>query len=451
MRVVGVGEVTRYLRDLLEEDYNLQDLWVRGEVTNYSQSSNGHSYFSLKDETALLRCVLFGGRGRDIPTLRNGMAALAHGRLSVYEARGEYQFYADAVEDAGVGALQREFEAMRTRLEAEGLFADERKRPLPVAPRVIGVVTSLAAAALRDILRTLSLRAPMLRVIIAPALVQGVGAADQIANAIDALNAQGEAEVIVVARGGGALEELWAFNEEAVARALARSKIPIVTGVGHESDFTIADFVADTRASTPTAAANVASPDMALWRAAIAEQGLSLDEQIMWLVERRQARLDQAIERLARQHPASQIADGRRHLEEKRRTLQRAMAHALLLRQERVRASASRLDTLSPLKTLGRGYAIVRQAESNAVISSARQAEQARRLRIQFADGAVVAITGNAPAPHHETRHRRAVADVALNQLSFLDVAEAPTEEPLALGESPADSSSGHGKALPHE
>ena len=451
MRVVGVGEVTRYLHDLLEEDYNLQDLWVRGEVTNYSQSSNGHCYFSLKDETAILRCVLFGGRGRDVPTLRNGMAALAHGRLSVYEARGEYQFYADAVEDAGVGALQREFEAMRSRLEAEGLFADERKRLLPVAPRVIGVVTSLAAAALRDILRTLSLRAPLLRVIIAPALVQGVGAAEQIANAIDALNAQGEAEVIIVARGGGSLEELWAFNEEAVARAIARSKIPIVTGVGHESDFTIADFVADARASTPTAAATIAAPDMAQWRAAIAEQELSLDEQIAWLVEQRQARLDQTIARLARQHPASQIVDGQRRLEEKERALQRAMSHALLLRQERARAAALRLDTLSPLKTLGRGYAIVRQAGSNALISSARQAEQARRVRIQFADGAVVAVTGNIPAPNQESRRRRAVADVALNQLSFLDVAEAPTEEPSARGESPADNSSGHGKALPHE
>jgi exodeoxyribonuclease VII large subunit len=451
MRVVGVGEVTRYLHDLLEEDYNLQDLWVRGEVTNYSQSSNGHCYFSLKDETAILRCVLFGGRGRDVPVLRNGMAALAHGRLSVYEARGEYQFYADAVEDAGVGALQREFEAMRTRLEAEGLFADERKRQLPDTPRVIGVVTSLAAAALRDILRTLSLRAPLLRVIIAPALVQGVGAADQIANAIDALNAQGEAEVIIVARGGGSLEELWAFNEEVVARAIARSKIPIVTGVGHESDFTIADFVSDARASTPTAAATMAAPDMAQWRATIAEQELSLDEQITWLVEQRQTRLDQASERLARQHPASQIADGRRRLEEKERALQRALTHALLLRQERARASASRLDTLSPLKTLGRGYAIVRQAETNAVISTARQAEQARRLRIQFADGSVVAITGNVPAPNQETRRRRAVADVALNQLSFLDVAEAPTEEPSAQGESPADNPSGHGKALPHE
>jgi exodeoxyribonuclease VII large subunit len=316
---------------------------------------------------------------------------------------------------------------------------------------VIGVVTSLAAAALRDILRTLSLRAPLLRVIIAPALVQGVGAADQIANAIDALSAQGEAEVIIVARGGGSLEELWAFNEEVVARAIARSKIPVVTGVGHESDFTIADFVADSRASTPTAAATIAAPDMAQWRAAIAEQELVLDEQITWLVEQRETRLGQTFERLARQHPASQIADGRRRLEEKERALQRAISHALLLSQERARASASRLDTLSPLKTLGRGYAIVRQAETNTVISSARQAEQAHRLRIQFADGSVVAITGAIPAPNQEARRRRAVADVALNQLSFLDVAEAPTEEPSARGESPAGDSPDHGKALPHE
>jgi exodeoxyribonuclease VII large subunit len=444
MRIVGVCEVTRYLHDLLEEDYNLQDLWVRGEVTNYSQSSNGHCYFSLKDETAILRCVLFGGRGRQIPTLRNGMAALAHGRLSVYEARGEYQFYADAVEDAGVGALQREFEVMRTRLEAEGLFADERKRPLPPSPRVIGVVTSLAAAALQDILRTLSLRAPLLRVIIAPTSVQGVGAAEQIANAIDALNAHGEAEVIIVARGGGSLEELWAFNEEPVARAIAASARPVVTGVGHESDFTIADFVADARASTPTAAATIASPDMTQWRAAIAGQRLLLDELATWLVEQRAIRLEQTTERLARLHPASQIADGRRSREEKERALQRAMSHVLLLRQERARATALRLDTLSPLKTLGRGYAIVRDAETSAVISSTRQAEQARHVRIQLADGSVAAVIANTPTPKQAIRRTRVVADVALNQLSFLDVAEAPTD-------APADSSSGQGKVLPHE
>jgi exodeoxyribonuclease VII large subunit len=428
MRVVGVGEITRYLHDVLEEDYNLQDLWVRGEVTNYSQSSNGHCYFSLKDEVSVLRCVLFGGRGRQLPTLRNGMAALAHGHLGVYEARGEYQFYADAVEDAGIGALQREFEMMRTRLEAEGLFADERKRPLPPSPRVIGVVTSLAAAALQDILRTLSLRAPLLRVIVAPALVQGVGAAEQIANAIDTLNAQGEAEVILVARGGGAMEELWAFNEEPVARAIARSRLPIITGVGHESDFTIADFVADMRASTPTAAATIAAPDATQWRAALEEQRLRLDELIDWRVEQHERDLAYAAERLARLHPASQIATERRRVDSAEHDLQRAMTQRLLFQQERARATALRLDALSPLKTLGRGYAIVRQAETNAVISSAQEAERARRLRIQYADGSVVAVTGTTSASKQESRRARTMADVAVNQLSFLDVIETSTD-----------------------
>jgi exodeoxyribonuclease VII large subunit len=446
-----VGEVTRYLHDLLEEDYNLQDLWVRGELTNYSQSSAGHRYFSLKDETAILRCVLFGGRGAQLPALRNGMAVLAHGRLSVYEARGEYQFYADTVEDAGVGVLQRQFEALRARLEAEGLFDDARKRPLPEAPRVIGVVTSLSAAALRDILRTLSLRAPLLRVIIAPALVQGVGAAEQIASAIDALNAQGEAEVILVARGGGSLEELWAFNEEPVARAIARSRLPIVAGIGHESDFTIADFVADTRASTPTAAAAAAAPDMAQWRDTIVEQRLRLDEQITWLVERRHTDLSASTHRLARLHPASQIAAGRRRIEGAERALQRSWSQLLIWRRERARTSALRLDALSPLKTLGRGYAIVRWAETGAVITTLREAEQARRLRIQFADGSVIAVTGDVTTRAQATRRAHTIADVAVNQLTLPDVDDTPMAPQGVCDETPTNLSSGHGKASPHE
>ncbi len=451
MRIVGVGEVTRYLHDLLEEDYNLQDLWVRGEVTNYSQSSAGHCYFSLKDETAILRCVFFGGRGRQTPTLRNGMAALAHGSLSVYEARGEYQFYADAVEDAGVGALQREFEAMRTRLEAEGLFSDARKRPLPECPKVIGVVTSLSAAALRDILRTFSMRAPLLRIIIAPASVQGVGAAEQIAGAIDALNAQGEADIILVARGGGSLEELWAFNEESVARAIARSKLPVVTGVGHESDFTIADFVADVRASTPTAAATIAAPDIAQSRAAINEQRLRVDELASWLIDERESDLAYSADRLARLHPASQIADGQRRLEDKQRALRRAMSQSLLFLHERARTSALRLDTLSPLKTLGRGYAIVREEGTNAVISSVKQAEQTRRMKLQFADGSISVGAGEGGRPRQDTRRARMAADVALNQLSFLDAIDLFGETSHEQDGSPANRSSRNGKAPPHE
>jgi exodeoxyribonuclease VII large subunit len=451
MRVVAVGEVTRYLHDLLEEDYNLQDLWVRGELTNYSQSPAGHRYFTLKDETAILKCVMFGARGAEVPSLRNGMAALAHGRLSVYEARGECQLYVDSVEDAGVGALQRQFEAMRARLEAEGLFADERKRPLPIAPRVIGVVTSLAAAALRDILRTLSLRSPLLRVIIAPALVQGIGAAEQVANAIDALNQHGAAEVIIVARGGGSLEELWVFNEEAVARAIARSQLPVVTGIGHESDFTIADFVADVRASTPTAAATIASPDATQWGAAVADQRLRLVEQVSWLIEQRRSALSQTSMRLARLHPDSGIAAGRVRIAEAERALRRATAHVLLLRQERARATALRLDALSPLRTLGRGYTIVRKAESNALVSTVRQVERGGRLRIQFADGTVVAVAGPPEPQGRDEPRAPARADVALDPPSLPAVDEAPLGATRVRQESPPDVSSGHGKAPTHE
>src|SRR5262249_37915699 len=278
MRIVAVSELSGYLKALMEEDYFLQDVWVRGEISNYSQSSAGHRYFSLKDEYATLRCVLFHGNGSAAPTMRNGMDVLAHGRMSIYEARGDMQFYVDAVEDAGIGVLHQRFEVLKQRLEAEGLFALERKRPLPSVPAVVGVVTSPTGAALRDIVRTLRLRCPLVRVILAPSAVQGDGAAAQLAAAIDALNAHGEAEVIVVARGGGSLEELWAFNEEVVAHAIARSRVPVVTGVGHETDFTIADFVADVRSSTPTAAATAVVPDANTWRDMLLDTGMQLDQ-----------------------------------------------------------------------------------------------------------------------------------------------------------------------------
>ncbi len=268
---------------MLEEDYYLQDVWVRGEVTNYTQAPSGHRYFSLKDERATLGCVLFRGSGGYVPPLRNGMAIVAHGRFSVFEQRGAYQFYVDAVEAAGIGELHLRFEELKARLEAEGLFAAERKRVLPPCPAVVGVVTSASAAALRDILRTLRLRCPLTRVVVAPTLVQGEGAAEQVAAALDALNAHGQADVVIVARGGGSLEELWAFNEEVVARAIARSAIPVVTGVGHETDFTIADFVADYRASTPTAAASAVVPDASAWREALAET----HERLTFLVAQR--------------------------------------------------------------------------------------------------------------------------------------------------------------------
>ena len=392
MRIVAVGELTRYLKDLLDEDFFLQDVWVRGEITNYSQSAAGHRYFALKDETAQLRCVCFRGSGWSVPPLRNGMAVLAHGRLTVYEQQGAYQFYVDAVEEAGIGELHLAFEALKAQLEAEDLFAAERKRPLPACPSVIGIVTSPAAAALRDFVRTLRVRCPLVRVILAPALVQGEGAASQVAAAIAALNAQGESEVIVVARGGGSLEELWAFNEEVVARAIANSRVPVVTGVGHETDFTIADFVADYRASTPTAAAMAVVPDSSAWREEVDEARERLDALAAARVSAENERLAVLDHRLSRTSPTRQIDAARQRLDDTLHALDTLTRHRLDLHGERLRAAALRLEALSPLLTLGRGYAVVRREDDGTLVSRVAQVASGDRLALRLSDGELAAI-----------------------------------------------------------
>ncbi len=394
MRVVAVSEVTNYLKDLLEEDYYLQDVWVQGEISNYVQAASGHRYFSLKDERATLRCALWRGSAGSVPSLRNGMSVLAHGRFSLYEARGDFQLYVDAVEDAGIGELHVRFEQLKARLEAEGLFAPERKRTVPPSPSVVGVVTSASAAAFRDIVRTLRLRCPLVRVILAPTLVQGDGAAEQVALALDALNAHGEADVIIVARGGGSIEELWAFNEEAVARAIARSRIPVITGVGHETDFTIADFVADLRASTPTAAATAAVPDASAWRASLVETRERLDYLVQAQLAGARERLSMAERMLARSSPVQQIDAGRQRVDEARRALDMHMGHALALYREHMRGSVLRLHSLSPLAILGRGFAVVRRDTDGALVSSVAQVGPGIGLRIQVSDGAFTAVAG---------------------------------------------------------
>lgn len=394
MRIVAVGEITQYIKDLLEEDYLLQDVWVRGEVTNYTQSAAGHRYFSLKDEYSAIRCVLFRGNAIITPPMRNGMEVIAHGRVSLYEQRGDYQFYVDAVEEAGIGELHLRFEQLKARLEAEGLFDPERKRPLPPLPAAVGVVTSASGAALRDILRTLRLRCPLVRVILAPALVQGEDAAEQVAAALDLLNAHGEVDVVVVARGGGSLEELWAFNEEAVARAIARSRVPVVTGVGHETDFTIADFVADLRASTPTAAATLVVPDASSWRAGLDEA----QQRLAHLMESRLAaerqRLAAAHHALERAGPARRVADGRQRVDEARHALDVRIDHLIELANQRVRTAALRLHALSPLLTLGRGFAVVQRQADGARIASVAQVSPGQGLTIRLADGAFAATSG---------------------------------------------------------
>jgi exodeoxyribonuclease VII large subunit len=395
MRIVGVGELTLYLKGLLEEDYLLQNVWVRGEITNYTQAASGHRYFSLKDASATLRCVLFrNSAAGPLPSLQNGQSVLAHGRMSLYEQRGDYQFYVDGIELAGEGELHLLFEALKAELEAEGLFSPARKRELPVSPSAVGVVTSTSAAALRDIVRTLRIRCPLVRVVVAAARVQGEGAAAEIATALDRLNAYGEVDVVILARGGGSLEELWAFNEEVVARAIARSQVPVVTGVGHETDFTIADFVADQRASTPTAAAMTVVPDADTWRAGL----LDTRERLRHLIEARvrgeRIRLSSSRTHLAKTSPERILGNARQRVDESQHRLGATVRHLLELQRERLRGSALSLQSLSPLLTIGRGFAVVRRSADGVRVQSVRDVTPGQGLTIQVSDGLLAATAG---------------------------------------------------------
>jgi len=391
--VFSVTQLSHYLKELLETDEILQDVWVRGEISGYRMYPSGHCYFTLKDAEAQLHCVFFkNARMRSgPPELRDGMAITANGRISFYERDGKLQLYVENVELIGEGALFLRFEQLKARLHAEGLFDASRKRPIPYCPAVIGIVTSPQAAALRDMLRVLRTRYPLTRIILSPAFVQGVEAPASIARAIDLLNAHGEAEVVILARGGGSIEELWAFNEELVARAIARSRIPVISGVGHETDFTIADLVADYRASTPTAAAAAAVPDIADWRAQVLELQQALTEFLEAFLSDQREQLERSKRDLLRLDPQYQVERLQQRLDDTSALLQARMQHILSLRSERLRGVAMRLHSLSPLLTIARGYAVVRRDGDQTVVSSRQQVQPGDELTIQVTDGHIYA------------------------------------------------------------
>jgi exodeoxyribonuclease VII large subunit len=394
--VVSVGELAAYLKMLLATNDVLQNIWVQGEISNCRTYASGHCYFTLKEDEAQLNCVFFKhARLRSsAPDLRDGMAVVLNGRVAFYERDGKLQFYVEDVRLFGTGALFQRFEQLKARLAAEGLFAPERKRPLPERPTVIGIVTSPQAAALRDMLRVLRSRYPLARVILSPTLVQGAEAPAAIAGALDLLNEQGEAEVIIVARGGGSIEELWAFNEEIVARAIARSRIPVVTGVGHETDFTIADFVADQRASTPTAAATVATPDIVEWQDEIE----ALRQQLTVIMQDRLSNLADQLAYKQRElqyaSPLGLIERRQQQLDELTARLQTRMEYLLSLRRERLSSITLRLHSLSPLLTIARGYAVVRRQRDQAIVTSVQEVQQGDLLTIQVRDGSIAVKVG---------------------------------------------------------
>jgi exodeoxyribonuclease VII large subunit len=388
-----VAALTRHIRQTIELDWRLQDLWLEGEVSNLTQAASGHLYFTLKDESAQIKCVMWREQAVLLPALpERGDMVLAHGKVSVYELRGEYQLYCDALRPAGlVGDLHRRFEQLKARLEAEGLFDPARKRPLPRFPRQIGVVTSPTAAAFQDIQNVLRRRWPAVEVILRPAQVQGAEAPPQIVAALEALNAQAQADVIILARGGGSLEDLWAFNDEQVVRAVAASRIPVVSGVGHETDFTLADFAADVRAPTPSAAAELVTPDREEYLAALLALAERLGRAVRQALDERRRALEEEGRALRHLSPAVRLQSARQQVDELMARLSRRMQAELGLRRERLAGARAALQAVSPLATLARGYAVVTRAADGHLLTDAADAPPGTDVHARLHRGGLLA------------------------------------------------------------
>jgi exodeoxyribonuclease VII large subunit len=387
--VYTVEGVTAYIRDLLDTDPPLQDIWIRGEVSNMKRAASGHWYFTIKDNYAQLRCVMFRNSAeKQVIEPKDGEAVKVHGRISVYEQRGEYQLYADEVQPAGgIGDLYLRFEELKRRLEAEGLFAAERKRSLPTFPLRIGVVTSPDAAAFRDIQNVLSRRFPLAQIILSPTLVQGSEAPPLIVQAIERLNQYKAADVILVCRGGGSIEDLWAFNDEQVARTLANSVIPTVSGVGHETDFTIVDFVADVRAPTPSAAAEIATPNSADLQLDIDYLSDELQRHTDITIADNRAALDRANRTLSHTSPERILREYRLRVDDiSERIHNQQMRHLALLR-ERLQGRTKALHNANPEALLQRGYAIVTHTTDGTLITDANDVPPGTAISIRLKTG----------------------------------------------------------------
>lgn len=383
----SVTDLTRFLRDLLESEEVLQDLWVEGEVSNLSRPTSGHLYFTLKDRNAALRCVMWRNAVIQQTYLpRDGDAIEIHGSLSIYEASGNYQLYGDIIRPAGEGLLFQEFLRLKAKLEAEGLFEAQRKRPIPTWPETIGVVTSPTGAALRDILDTIQRRYPPVRIVLSPTQVQGSQASAGITNAIQALNNLVKPDVIILARGGGSLEDLMAFNDEQVAYTIASSIAPIITGIGHETDFTIADFAADLRAPTPTAAAELATPNQADLREALGELSRDIDEIVLHFLQSQRSKLERWQSYLLLRSPSAKIKTDLQRLDEISYRIGISLSHTIALNRTRLGGLELRLNALSPQAILDRGYSLVSHQDGR-LVRSTTQVEGNDVLDVRVSDG----------------------------------------------------------------
>ncbi|MDI3339735.1 MAG: exodeoxyribonuclease VII large subunit [Sphaerobacter sp.] len=393
MRVLDVADLTAYIKDLLDSDPILSDVWVRGEVSNFVRSAAGHIYFTLKSERAQLRCVLFRGQARWLTFQPdNGDAILAHGRVSVYEASGQYQLYVDLIQPEGTGLLQLQFEELRHRLEQEGLFDPARKRPLPRCPRRIGVVTSPTGAVWHDIQTVLRRRYPLAELVLAPAQVQGEDAPPTIIRALHALQLQGNIDVIIVARGGGSMEDLWCFNDERVARAVFASPIPVISAVGHETDYTICDFVADLRAPTPSAAAELVAPHIGELAAEVASLCARAETALTAMLRARRETVGGLALRLQRHGPENLIRQERLRLDGRTELMRQRLLGRIAAERAAIEATRRQLDLLHPLGVMRRGYAIVVDPATGQRRRRALDLAPGQQVTLEFYDGDADAI-----------------------------------------------------------
>lgn len=432
-RVLSVKDLNRYIRMKMEGDSRLSDVWIRGEISNFTHHSSGHMYFTLKDEGSRIRAIMFATHNQRLPFIpKEGSRVIARGNVSVYERDGQYQFYAVQMQPDGIGSLYLAYEQLKSKLEEEGLFAAERKRPLPRYPKTIGVITSPTGAAVRDIMITIRRRYPQARAILYPVLVQGKGAAPSIVKAIRTMNDMAEADVLIVGRGGGSLEELWAFNEEIVARAIYQSDIPVISAVGHETDFTIADFVADLRAATPTAAAELAVPSSAELRGQLVQRQRQLNQGLQQRLKRSRERLfslqrspvlvhprrymlqhaerlDMLSQRLQgnlksrlslvrqrqkslhqgliRYNPRTQAEYAARRKDQANRQLMNAMQSIMKSKVSQLQTEMRHLDALSPLKIMSRGYSLVYDETEQKLVKSIEDVQLGDLVNVRISDG----------------------------------------------------------------
>lgn len=388
-KIFTVGQINRYIRNLLENDFILSSLLVKGEISNFKAHSSGHLYFTLKDASGALSCVMFRQDAAGLPfEPENGMQVVVYGHVSLYEKTGQYQLYAEFLEPLGIGALQVAFEQLKEKLAAEGLFDGDFKREIPKNPSCIAVITSPTGAAVRDILQIVKRRDPNVKVAIFPTLVQGEQAAADIVRSLKLVNEWGKADVIILGRGGGSMEDLWCFNDENVARAVFASEIPVISAVGHETDFAITDFVADMRAPTPSAAAELATMPLSERREAFHRLELRLERDVSALLTSCRRRLDLLKSRPVMERPLERIYRTMMDMEETQQRLDKEMTNRLMQRAERWQYLTNRLEAASPLAVMSRGY-VMAVASSGKLLTSVKQVEVGDRVTLHLQDGKI--------------------------------------------------------------